>query len=285
VRNAIFVQNRNGMHPLKRTVAVVTCLSVGVLAFSLLRSRDTRDHDKIQRGVQSKEFARLDEWKARGWDANSVKDTIQRREVDEPHNFRIEWSLDGVSEAIRDTAKAAVPIGDNLDEHPGWADYYNTLADTFFLNEALDICGPNYSGQDDCYVSLNLVTEPHEGPAGPRSVLSYAAVFAADPPHVECRKYASCIARAFVGRELPPIPGGSHEPQGTVIQWGLEPWNDDRIQVNRAKLEACIAKATADLKFLREEGLPAEDMYLMDYMLGKFEDRLGYCGWRLGELG
>jgi|GEM_PF-2819530 len=266
-------------------VAGAACLSVGVGVLAFLFLRSSESHDGIQLDVQADEFARLDKWKARGWDAGSVRDGIERREVHDPRNFRIEWSLAGVSEEIRDTAKKAVKIGDNLDEHPDWADYSNTLADTFFLNDILELCGPKYSGQDDCYVSLNLVAEPHEGNAGPRSVVSYAAVFAADPPKRGCRQYASCIARGFIGRELPPIPGGNNKPHGTVVTWGLQPWDDDRIQVNRDKIQSCIMKATEDLRFLREEGLPPEDMYLMDYMIGKTEDRLAYCEWLLEDLG
>lgn len=264
-------------------VAGAACLSMGVLAVLSLSARE--NHDEAQLDVHADEFARLDKWKARGWDAHSVRNAIQRRKFNAPRNFRIEWSLDGVSEEIRDAAKEAVQIGDNLEEDPAWADYYNSLADTFFLNDVLEICGPKYSDNHDCYVSVTLVTEPYEGEAGTRSVLSFAAVSAADPPEVPCRKYASCIARGLIGRELPPIPGGGYEPHGTVVKWGLEPWDDDRIQVNRDKIQRCITKATEDLRILREEGLPPEDMYLMDYMIGKFEDRLAYCEWLLEEQG
>jgi hypothetical protein len=191
-----------------------------------------------------------------------------------------------VSEEVRAAAKDAAGITEKLSvDEPGWAPFYNALADSFFLHDVVEICGPRYTEAETCYVSVTIVAQPREGEGGPHSVVSYAAVSSTDPSSVECRQYASCISRGYLGRELPPLPGGrASGPQGTLIRWGVSPWNDDRIQVNRSKIEVCIAEHREQLNILREQGLPESNLHMLDYLLSKLEDRLSYCEWLLEEL-
>lgn len=230
-------------------------------------------------------FERLDKWKARGWKARGIGDAIRPREVSDATNFSVEWSLDGVSSDLREAAKDAVRVTGNLSvEEPEWAQFYASLIEPFFLHDLMEVCGPHYSDPWNCFVTLNIVAEPLDDDAEPRSVASYTAVAKADPSSVECRQYASCIARGFIGRELSTIPGGLTNPQGTLVTWGLSPWNDNRFQKNREKIDACIAEAEEQLRILREGGIPESNVHMFDYLLKKFEGRLAYCEWLSMEL-
>jgi hypothetical protein len=222
---------------------------------------------------------RLDKWRA-----ISPGGSISKRETSDATNFREEWLLGEMTPEIQDAARDAERELVKLTPgEPAWAGYYNAIADPFFVGDIVEVCGPQYTGSEACYVGLNIVTAPHEGESGPRSVVKFAEVSSANPSTPECRKYTSCVARGFLGRELPPVPGGGgHE--GTLMKWGMPAWDDERIQVNREKIEACIELCTTQLQELADGLLPAEDAHLFEYHQQRFGDRKAWCEHLLSEL-
>ena len=63
------------------------------------------------------------------------------------------------------------------------------------------------------------MASPKKAEDGLGAKAEYASVAATEPDTKECRRYASCVANAMLGRDLPPHPDGYDEPQGTDITW------------------------------------------------------------------
>lgn len=258
----------------RAVVVALAVVAVAGLAVWLLLTKPGPSHGWSEPSAELEaKVAGLEKWK-RG---RSVRGAIARREVSDAVNFKEEWTLDDLTPRIHEAAEDAERLTAKLNSsEPGWAGYYNAITDPFFMGDVVEACGPNYVAAEPCYISVNLVTEAVDSDSGPRSVVKYAAVSGAEPLTPECRHYASCVGRGFLGRELPEIPGGS-EAEGTLATWGLPSWDEDRIQVNPKKIDACIAEAVEQLQALDDGKLPAERAHMFDYLYEKFDARKAWC--------
>lgn len=226
-----------------------------------------------QRSSKAEEFAPLEKWGRDG----SVS-TFKRLPTDPASNFLEEWMIGSPREAkaLVRAAASAVGMPDRInDAEPGWGKFYNGLTDPFFMHDVVSVCGPKVQPSERCHIGVRVVASPKKAEDGFGAKAEYASVAGTEPDTRECRRYASCVANAMLGRDLPPLPDGYDEPQGTDITWAMDAWDDTRIQKNQDRIEECIAMSQEALGMLSEAEMEsAEDK---SYQVGNYEARLRWC--------
>ena len=229
-------------------------------------------------------LVRLQKWR------RSATESVFRRRPQEPtSSFSEEWILGAPerqdTEALLRAAESAVGLPDRLgDEQPGWADFYNRLTDPFFMHDVVLACGEEIRPTQRCYLGVRVVAAPETTEAGAGSVVQYSEIAGAEPDTHECRAYASCVADAMLGRELPAMPEGQDDPQGTEVTWHMDAWDDTRIQVNRDRITVCIETCKEALALLEDTETILDSVEAKRYQVGNYEARLAWCEMLLAEL-
>jgi hypothetical protein len=275
-----------------RTFVTLGFLASAALAWAVMVLL-TRPSSEVKAGwerVAPSEHAglgRLEKWRR-----EDVETVFRRRPTDASSSFVEEWilGLPGQEDADKlfEAARSAVGLPDRLDdEQPGWADFYNGLTDPFFMDDIARVCGEQVRPTEACYLGVRIVASPAEiddDNEGEGSVVQYADIAGTEPDSAECRAYASCVANGVLGRDLPPLPEGSDEPQGTEVTWRMDAWDDNRIQVNRERINDCLATCNEALAMLSGSEANLDSVEAKKYQLGKHEARLEWCEMLLSEL-
>lgn len=271
----------------KRNTVAATFVAAGAVVGTLIAAfRPASDHEAgWERPTPSEHagIARLHKWHRR------AGGEVFRRRPPNPaaSSFREEWILgapgDRDAEKLLEAAKSAIGLSDLLDdEHPGWADFYNGLTDPFFMHDVVAVCGEEVRPTQSCFLGVRVVASPAATDDDERSLVELSEVAGTEPDTAECRAYASCVADAMLGRDLPPFPEGIEDPRGTEVTWHMDAWDDKRLQVNRERILGCIATCNEALSMLAETTLDSvEDQR---YQVGKYQSRLDWCEMLLSEL-
>ncbi|MGH1347961.1 MAG: hypothetical protein ACRBN8_40780 [Nannocystales bacterium] len=212
------------------------------------------------------------------WGRDGTASTLRRLPTDPASNFLEEWMIGAPGDAkeLVRAAESAVGMPDRLDDaDPGWGKFYNGLTDPFFMHDVVSVCGPRVSPSERCHIGVRVVASPKKAEDGLGSKAEYASVAGTEPNTKECRRYASCVAHAMLGRDLPPLPAGYDEPQGTDITWAMDAWDETRIQENQERIDECIAVSQEALGLLATAEMESQED--KSYQVESYESRLRWC--------